>query len=302
MSILVATDFSENSSAAIRTAARLAKVHGQELVLLHCLETAVDDTAWRHMMEMPKNLRGKFWKAAVERMEKNLDELVDPKDRPEDVDFRVEFEYAEEGVLKVVDEGETDLVVIGATGQGRLANFLLGSTTEDVVRRSDTPVLVVPAETRVAPFERIVAPVDFTECSRISLQNAAEIAREDGAELLVVHAYALPVTETTFLPAQMPAETIEAFETQRHKALEEFVGEVDLTGVEWQERLEVSAPHNAIVDVVRETGADLIVMGTHGRRGFERLFLGSTATKVLRRMPCPVMTIRTRDSEPNDEE
>lgn len=300
MPVLVATDFSDNSAAAVRVASRRAARSGDSLTLLHCLESAVDDTPWRHLLEMPQNMRARFWKAGKKRLEEMFEETIPAEDRPHVVDYRVEFKYAEDGILDVLDEEDFNLVVLGATGQNRLANFLLGSTTEDVVRRSDVPVLVVPSDVPEDGFETLVAPVDFTECSRHSLARAASIARQDDARLVIVHAYVLPVTETTFMPAQMPPETIDAFEQQRERQLDEVIETVDLDGIEWEGRLEVGTPHNAIVDTVEDVDADLVVMGTHGRRGFERLFLGSTATKVLRRMPCSVMTIREHDVESND--
>ena len=92
-------------------------------------------------------------------------------------------------------------------------------------------------------------------------------------------------------------ERIEEIERQREKQFEEFVGEFDLDDLAVQRHLHVGAPHAAVVEIVREHDADLVVMGTHGRRGFQKFFLGSTASKVLRRMPCAVMTVRTREEE-----
>ena len=300
MSILVATDFSDNARAALRTAARLAHAHDEELVVLHCQETAVDETPWRHALSSPGEIRGQLWKAAQQRLEETYESVVPPEERPTDVDLRVDLQYAAEGVLGVLGEKPFSLAVLGATGLSRLVNLFLGSTTEEVVRRSDVPVLVVPDDAPPKPYRRIVAPVDFTDCSRKSLQQAADLAREDGAELLIIHSYELPVSETTFLPTQLPPETIEAYQNQQQDRLEEFVESVDLSGIESTARLEVGAPHHAIVEAVEEAEADLVVMGTHGRRGFDRLFLGSTATRILRRMPTSVMTVRSSESESSE--
>jgi nucleotide-binding universal stress UspA family protein len=297
MSILVATDFSDNAEAALAAAARLAHAHAEELVVLHCQETAVDETPWRHALSSPGEIRGQLWKAAQERLEETFESVVPPEGRPTNVDLRVDLEYAAGGILGVLNEQPFSLAVLGATGLSRLANFFLGSTTEEVVRRSDTPVLVVPADTPARPYRRIVAPVDFTDCSRKSLERAADLAREDGAELVIIHSYTLPVSETTFLPTQLPPETIEAYQQQQRDRLDEFVESIDLGGLETTVSLEVGAPHNAIVETVEDQEADLVVMGTHGRRGFDRLFLGSTATRILRRMPTSIMTVRTSEAE-----
>lgn len=300
MSILATTDFSENSYAAVKMAARQAFMQDRELILLHCLESAVDDSPWRNLLDDSNESRKRFWEAARTRLRELFEELVPEHQRPPSLDLRVEMEYPEEGIAKVLGNSDIDLVVVGATGQGRLASFFLGSTAEDVARMSPAPVLVVPADAEIGPFECIVAPVDFTACSRQSLERAVDLARADGAELIIVHGYVLPVTETTFLPAQMPPETIEAFEDQKQRQLDNFVAATDLEGVDYTEVLEVGSPHNVIVDTVEDHDADLVVMGTHGRRGVQRFFLGSNAVKVLRRMPSAVMTVRTLDDTGDD--
>ncbi|MFB6350297.1 MAG: universal stress protein [Bradymonadaceae bacterium] len=95
-------------------------------------------------------------------------------------------------------------------------------------------------------------------------------------------------------PVAPPAQS-DKLEHDRKHQLDEFVEDVDLAGLSYHLHLEVSDPVDAVVETIEETGPELVVMGTHGRRGFQRLFLGSTATKVLRRMPCSVMIVRTRD-------
>lgn len=68
-------------------------------------------------------------------------------------------------------------------------------------------------------------------------------------------------------------------------------------GVSAQVRLEVGVPWEAIVCVAGDEGAEMIVMGTHGRTGLDRLLLGSVAERVVRRAPCPVLTVRSDDHD-----
>lgn len=300
MSVLVAIDFSENSRRALRTAARRARQRRDSLRIVHFLEEETAELSQRQLSEPPQNLRARLWKRAKSQLEETFQEVVPDDERPGDVDYRVEVDYAEDGIVEEAGESDCELVVLGATGQSRLTSFLLGSTAEQVIRRVDVPVLVVHNEAEAETFERIVAPVDFTECSRHSLEQARDVAREDDAELVLLHAYMLPVTESTFTPAQLPPEAIETYEKQREERLDELTDAIDLEGVTWRRRLDVGSPHNAIVDAVEDEEADLVAMGTHGRRGFERFFLGSTATKVLRQMPCSVMTVRTREEDETD--
>jgi nucleotide-binding universal stress UspA family protein len=85
------------------------------------------------------------------------------------------------------------------------------------------------------------------------------------------------------------------FEAQRgwaRGALEERAGEFRGTGVPTLARVEVGVPHQRIVQVAQEVGAELIVIGTRGLSGLERFLLGSTADRVVRTAPCPVVTVR----------
>jgi nucleotide-binding universal stress UspA family protein len=297
MTILATTDFSDASKRAVRIASNEARRRSEDLLVLHCLESAVDDTPWRHLSEVPRNPAANFWQKARDQLKRVYEDTVPPDERPHDIEYRVIAEYADDGIRNVLQEGGIDLVVVGATGSGRVANFFLGSTAEDVARISPVPVLVVPDDGPQGPFEHIVAPVDFTDCSTHSLRHAIDLARRDGARLTIVHGYLLPVSDTTFLPSQIPPDTIQEFEQQRQKKLADFVDGFDLQGIDWETKLDVGSPHNVIVDTADQKDADLVVMGTHGRRGMRRFFLGSNAVKVLRRMPCSVMTVRTPDTD-----
>jgi len=297
MPVLVATDFSDNADRALRAAAPRALARNTSLRVVHFLEERTGELSQRQLSEPPQNLRARLWKRAQTQLEETYREVVPSPERPPEVDFYVDVDYAADGIVDQASAPDCELVVVGATGRSRLGSFFLGSTAEEVIRRVDVPVLVVHNEADATTFDRIVAPVDVTECSRRSLAVARDVARRQRAELVVLHAYMLPVSESTFTPTQLPPDAIETHERQGRKRLEEFVREVGLGDLTWQTRLEVGSPHTAIVETAEDVRADLVVMGTHGRRGAERLFLGSTATKVLRRMPCSVMTVRTRDDE-----
>lgn len=300
MSVLLATDFSENAERALQTAAHQASSRNEPLVLLHCLEAGFEALAERQLSEPPQNLRAHLWKEAKNQLETTYEEAVPADRHPPEVDFRVEITHPKDGIVEVARESAADLVVMGATGQSRLANVILGGSAEEVVRRIDVPVLVVHNEAETGSPDRIVAPVDFTDCSRRSLEVAAEHARRESAELLVLHSFVIPVADTAFVPAHLPPETVETYEQQRQDKLEDLVAEANLQDIDWRTQIEIGPPHRTIADVVEDSGADLVVMGTHGRRGFQRLFLGSTAAKVLRHMPASVMTVRTRDDETDD--
>jgi nucleotide-binding universal stress UspA family protein len=297
MSILATVDFSDASRAALRHAAREARCRDRALTVLHCLEARSTGTGlWSWLSgddPEPETLR--------DRGRARLDDVVratlDPSERPDDWTTRILVDSASEGIVSVLDEHACELVVMGATGRGRLEQFLIGGTTEQVVRSSPIPVLVVPDGVPAAPYERILSPVDFSECARLGLERATELAERDGAELLVLH-HAHVASSGPGRPDMAPArEVVDRYRQDVDGKLDAWLKELETDAERYRKLLRVHAydrhdPAEAIVESARDHDVDLVVMGTHGRRGVERLFLGSTTYKVLHRMPAPVLTVR----------
>ena len=146
-------------------------------------------------------------------------------------------------------------------------------------------------ERSVIEFKRILCPVDFSESSTRSLAHAAALARWYEAELTVLHVV------PTFDPVQVRAELGVPVQIVDPVPREEVLGEMrqllDRAGFSADAQLvaEAGDASTTIVDQALTTGADLVVIGTHGRRGFKRLLLGSVAETVLHESPCPVLTV-----------
>jgi nucleotide-binding universal stress UspA family protein len=146
-------------------------------------------------------------------------------------------------------------------------------------------------ERTVIEFKRILCPVDFSDSSTRALAHAAALARWYGAQLTVLHVV------PTFDPMQVHAELGVPVQIVNPMTREEVVGGMrpflERAGVSSSAHLiaEAGEPRTTIVDQALTTRADLIVIGTHGRRGFKRLLLGSVAETVLHEAPCPVLTV-----------
>jgi nucleotide-binding universal stress UspA family protein len=155
----------------------------------------------------------------------------------------------------------------------------------------------------VPAIHRILVPTDFSPSARAALEYAAFLASRFGASLDVLHVseppgYVGPDT-LAFLPhagerprGPAPDEVKQAVEGILAR-LADRPGQVEV-------RVESGEPGDAILRAAREGGADLVVMGTHGRTGLSRLLLGSVAEAVLRRASCPVLTIRVPSKEPRE--
>ena len=140
-------------------------------------------------------------------------------------------------------------------------------------------------------MSRIVCPVDFSESSRRALERAAVLAGWYEAELVALHVAPLPPAMFPLAPGVSQA-ALEPFDVEAMtRELRTFTAEVAARRPRLKLIVRAGAAAPVIPDVARELAADLLVLGTHGRSGFQRLMLGSVAEKVVRRASCPVLTV-----------
>jgi nucleotide-binding universal stress UspA family protein len=145
-------------------------------------------------------------------------------------------------------------------------------------------------------IRRILHPTDFSSASRPALERGLGLARDSRAELIILHVMApvIPVVGEGYIPPQ----TYEAIDTAARKSaqtkLDALVARARKAGVRARGLLVEGTPHDRIVRAAKAQRVDLIVMGTHGRSGLARLFIGSVASRVVSAAACPVMTVRGR--------
>ena len=141
-------------------------------------------------------------------------------------------------------------------------------------------------------IKRILCPTDFSEFSEWALKLALPLARWYRSEISVMHVVPRVLMHPEYFPYMQ--EPVLPSPDVRKQALEELDRFVETTrgiGIATEVVLEEGDSVEEILATAERLPADLIVMGTHGRRGFERLVLGSVAEKVLRKSPCPVLTV-----------
>ena len=147
-------------------------------------------------------------------------------------------------------------------------------------------------------FQKILLPSDFSACSAEAALAARRLAGMFGASLTVLHVLDEPAALDPMFRGEVPLELLRGrMEQYAREGMEAFVA-AQFGGVENVEtRIASGVPYREILREARETGADLIVIGTHGRTGVEHVIFGSTAEKVVRMAPCPVLTIRQGGGE-----
>ena len=136
------------------------------------------------------------------------------------------------------------------------------------------------------PIRTILVPTDFSECSEAAFRLASSLARDYSAHLIVLHVYPPPLDHSEEI-ARRPPDSYEDSLWKSLKAIraEDLKYDIDYQLVEGDAATEIAR-------VAAEKSCDLIVMGTHGRTGIERVLLGSVAEKVIRHAACPVLTTK----------
>jgi universal stress protein A len=143
------------------------------------------------------------------------------------------------------------------------------------------------------PFRRILCPIDFDDNSLAALDVAAHIARDNQGTVVLAHIVPMVVP-----PTGMPVY-VDIYKGQEEAAQERMreIATRRMHGVEHSIVTMMGEPSGAILRLARRYAVDLIVMATHGRRGFSRVLLGSIAEMVLREAPCPVLCVRRGDPD-----
>ncbi len=141
----------------------------------------------------------------------------------------------------------------------------------------------------------ILYPTDFSEYSEAALQHASSLARDTGAMLMIVHVKEPPDTFVDTGFAGYPVDVQES----------ELLSELNLVkpsdpNIGYSQKLLTGDPAKEIVRCAKEEGVDMIVMGTHGRRGLKRMLMGSVAEAIVRNASCPVLTIKQPSTETAD--
>ena len=142
----------------------------------------------------------------------------------------------------------------------------------------------------------ILVPTDFSPCARAAMKVAIGLGERFGARVEAVHAWEPPSYVVPDVPLVMPHEpklTLRKYiEREARSALDRFLDETGAAAAGIGGRLVPGHPADAVLDLARDEGFDLIVLGVTPRRGIPHLHVGGVAHKVLRRAPCPVMTVR----------
>ena len=289
--VVLAIDVLEPSGEVLQTPLRLAAPEGR-FFIVHCVDGP------RLPAALESSLSEWLERGLHDAVGKKLPELAGPLlARGIKVSARVVFDAPASGIVKASSELHADLVVVGAHDRKGAKRFFLGSVSEHVVRHCSCSVWVARPTGGPGRPRRILVPTDFSPTADRALQIATSLV-EDGGQVTLFHCWKLPaaargswaedaqgVGDLTKSLRQIFVESSEAHGRVRLEPFADSDFEVQFENTNARAR-------DGILRRLEQEQWDLVVMGSRGRRGLARWFLGSVAASIARRSPTSVLVVR----------
>jgi nucleotide-binding universal stress UspA family protein len=309
--ILCPIDLSESSMQVLGYAQAVAARYNAMLTVIHVLENPY--------LDIPGSDIGAFSFGNIlelyrEEREEAILDFLKRKDTPAvkvDIVFKEGVRY--ERITELAREIKADIIIMSScTSSPHMT--LTGHTTERVVRLAPCPVLSVrtnhdPEKLKKLKYlhdlmntdpsikRKILLPTDFSECSMLAAKYAISLAKEYNAEILVLHVMERAAEITSILGNDMPGygAVLVYYEDLLKSAQNQVKSICDMAtehNVKAYNRVISGNPRQEILAVADSENVDMIVIGTHGRRGLSRLIQGSVAEAVVRHAKCSVLSVK----------
>lgn len=309
--ILCPVDLSESSMLALRFANAIAGRYKSALTILHVLENP--------HLDIPGAETGafSFGEAMNLYKEERQEQIIETLRRKGNPAPNLEIIFTEGSPYKeIVDNAKklkSDMIIMSAFTDGTYGS-MIGSTTERVIRLSPCPVLTIRTDigskyheeikemndlmdTRPGISRKILLPTDFSEHSMLAKKYALSLAIEYKAEIIALHIIENIAQLSLLTGVEMPGYSAASIYYNdlfklAQKRIKEICDEASSKGINTKERIIYGNPRHEILNIAKSESIDMIVIGTHGRRGFSRLIHGSVAEAVIRHSPCSVLSVK----------
>ena len=297
--ILVALDGSDGSERALELALRLSRQFGSDLILCTALDhereiaaASMPDVVYPNIAEL------------IERYDAQAKSLLrDAQAKAFAAGARASTAFLEGrpavAVARYAGSHDVDAIVMGTHGRRGLERLMIGSTAEGVLRLSAVPIVVmhddaVQKSTELA-FARILVAVDESAASDDAVAFALSLATGNEAFLFCSALDTTELAGNAVTSGFDPVSLVSDARRAASKSLEARTLIASASPVRSLERVILEgSPANAVLDAARDFRADLVVCGTHGRRGLRRMLLGSVAAEIVRRSAVPVAVVPSR--------
>ncbi len=286
--ILVPLDGSELAEQVLPYASEIARRAKADVLLLTSIQPVGiwDATATAINWEREERVAHEYLDAQKERLQ------------AAGVKVRVKREHGEAaaGILETAEAENVSLIAISTHGRSGITRWLFGSVADRIVQSSHVPLLMIRPDDKAPAspvFEKLLVPLDGSEVAASVLPFVEEMAKLFGASLVLYHAVppisAYPGFET--VNPQLDGQVLQEMQQQAKELLSSTARELEGRGLHATVAVSIDLAVDGILHAAKETGADLIAIGTHGRSGIGRMVMGSVANAVMRRSELPCLLV-----------
>ena len=292
--VLVPTDFSEESFKALRYGAALARRAAAALHVVHVAEIDFAPPGAALPGRNPLVDENEEARALRQQIQEVVGSGITPT-------FHGRTGRAFDQIVRFARELQADVIVMSTHGRTGLKRLVLGSNAERVVQHSSCPVFIVREKEQDilsgdnAPqlqIRTILVSTDFSESAREGLTYAIRFARHFGARLLLFHAFEVsPLVSGGIHGAVNPQPQIDQMRSAIDAEMRKFTEAADFNGVAFDTKVTIGRAADAICDYAQKENIDMIITSTHGRTGLMHVLIGSVAEHVVRYAHCPVLVV-----------
>ena len=270
--ILVPTDFSEQAENALKVAAQIAARNDSEIYILNSLELPLHLASSNNSSAMPESM---FF---IHLAKKHFEEILKKPYLKGLLIHEAIIGHGEvySDVQEAVKEKDIDLVIMGSHGTNGFMEMFIGSNTEKVVRTSKTPVLVIKNEHQDFKIDNFVYATDFSEECKAPFKQARRFSEGTNSHFNLLYVNTPSGFKTTQEINERINKFVEGMDTENFT-----VHIYNDTSIE-----------KGILNFAKETNANLIGMGTHGRKGLSHFFNGSVSEDLVNHANMPVVTFK----------
>lgn len=280
--ILVAHDFSKSSENVVASAIELAKIFQSTIVPIHVLPDDVVHEKVRSLLNETAKTKLKETASRIKAegiaMKKPLLMVGSPH----------------EAIVRAAVDVNANIILLGSGETRKGDSFRLGTTAERIIQKSEKPVFVIKEDV-LLNVQQILCPVDFSDASKRALKNAITMTRKFKSELTILAVCELQGGSWFLSKSDLEKEN-ELRYSMHKEQFDAFLKEFNLADLTWSKEAPKGDPSNEILSIVSRKMIDLLIMGTSGRTGLNRMLMGSVTEKVVREVPCSFLTIKSEDA------
>lgn len=279
--VLIPIDFRKSTNNIIKAAISLAVNYDSELILVSILPVEANIEKYKGMLEG-------FAQDKLNAIKKEIE-----KSGINSITAEVRYGNKLENILKLSRIENVNLVLVSSDCYEDHNEIKLSHFVEKLTRKCEKPVWVIDNRIQFN-ISKILCPVDFSNASERALQNAIQLSRKFRAELTILNVYE-PISYILEFASVDLSEENQKKKNEAQKAMDSFLSKFSFTDVKFDKKMLSGKPAQVILNSVKESNYDLVIMGTTGRTGLGRIVIGNTTEKVIRELPCSFIATKSSD-------